>query len=498
MYVNGHVDIFDMVDINLFTVVALNMMVVKLGYTGESKTLFYNNLRPLTSLDEGLYALACEEDVHCLATLVRSFKLIEVYIEHDVTAVDSYTRLPPRFRATTIEEITDVSSSIEHRSKNMLLTWHDSSEPTKESVFDYVTPRSLPQHDSSTPCKDFVSKSVTPRCMPHCMLTPTTDEFVMTYTQLSSVHGVDTQDHVLLTIQSKFNDINLSFVSQQATPSQALVIVVGSGIESYGLSYDENFGVEDLDLNLNEPVDLNVSQIEIQAQLPVFEEPYVGRTQEPIMEEVRTQKPNVEEVRTQRLALKNQLWQRLALRHPLWKRLELRNFVEDYVSSGENGEDAEQVNGQEDESAPTDGQFFSDDEGIDLTAYETEYEVPDLVKMQNEIVEPDVDVYLFGISMDLPFDNIGVTNLVLDDVLEGEDVDVANADGFDSDPGNDEKRNYKKRRLAELRTEMEGVINASGQWKYSFYTGQEFTTPKEAKIASICNPIESIFEAVLE
>nr|GEY81768.1 ribonuclease H-like domain-containing protein [Tanacetum cinerariifolium] len=35
--------------------------------------------------------------------------------------------------------------------------------------------------------------------------------------------------------------------------------------------------------------------------------------------------------------------------------------------------------------------------------------------------------------MDLPFDNIGVTNLVSNDVLEGEDVDVINEDGFNSD-----------------------------------------------------------------
>nr|GEW29044.1 reverse transcriptase domain-containing protein [Tanacetum cinerariifolium] len=57
MYVSGRVDRFDMVDIYLFTVVALKMMVLKLGYT-----MFYNYLRPFTSLDEGLYALACEED----------------------------------------------------------------------------------------------------------------------------------------------------------------------------------------------------------------------------------------------------------------------------------------------------------------------------------------------------------------------------------------------------------------------------------------------------
>ncbi|GJY57458.1 hypothetical protein Tco_0456573, partial [Tanacetum coccineum] len=69
-----------------------------------------------------------------------------------------------------------------------------------------------------------------------------------------------------------------------------------------------------------------------------------------------------------------------------------------------------------------------------------------------------------ALSMDLPFDNIGVTNLVLDDVLEGEDVDVINADGFDSDLGNDNETNdYRRIRLAELSKEMEGVINASGQ-----------------------------------
>ncbi|GKA75801.1 transposase, MuDR, MULE transposase domain protein [Tanacetum coccineum] len=49
-----------------------------------------------------------------------------------------------------------------------------------------------------------------------------------------------------------------------------------------------------------------------------------------------------------------------------------------------------------------------------------------LVDEKNEIVDPNVDVHLFGISMDLPFDNIGVTNLVSGDVLEGEDVDVIN------------------------------------------------------------------------
>ncbi|GJR79421.1 hypothetical protein Tco_0150206 [Tanacetum coccineum] len=480
MYVNGHVDIFDMVDIDLFTVVALNMMVSSLLLQVNLSLCFIIILDHDTSLDEGLYTLACEEDVRCLATLFRIFKLIEVYIEHGVTTLDSYIR-PSWFRET-IEDITNKPGSIatiEHRSSKMLLLiWHNSSEPTKEPVCECVTPKSLLEHDSSIPCKDSVCELITPRFMPHCMLTPPTNESVITYTQLSSVQRVDTQDHVLPTIQSRFSDINLSFVSQQASPSQVIEVmrqlsfeeteldgeagfgdVVGSGVESFGLSHDDSFGVDDLDLNLNERVDLN--------------EPIVAevRTQEPIVEEVRTQEPIVEDV-----------------------------IVEDYVSYREDY--TEQGNGQEDESAPSDGQFLYDDERID-TAYESQYDVQSsedagtdddnfLVDEENEIVEPDVDMHLFGISMDVPFDNICVTSLVPDDVLKGEDVDVINADGFDSGPGNDDEiSNYRRKRLAELSREMEGVINASGQWKYSFYTKQKFTTAKEAKNRVYLHYIES-------
>ncbi|GJY29911.1 hypothetical protein Tco_0405678 [Tanacetum coccineum] len=77
----------------------------------------------------------------------------------------------------------------------LLLTWHDSSTLAKDSVCDYVTPRSMPQHDFSTHAKD---ESITPRCMPHGMLTPPTDESVITYTQLSGIQGLETYDHIEL------------------------------------------------------------------------------------------------------------------------------------------------------------------------------------------------------------------------------------------------------------------------------------------------------------
>nr|GEW01522.1 putative ribonuclease H-like domain-containing protein [Tanacetum cinerariifolium] len=211
-------------------------------------------LSPLTSLDVGLYALNCEEDVRCLATLVRSFKLIEV--------IDDVMR------------------------------------------------------------------------------------------------------------QLSFNETKLDGEAGFAD-------FAGSGVDSSGLSHDESFGVDDLDLNLNEPINLNISQFETQFKLPVFEEP---------------DEFSVKDV-----------------------------VIENYVSSGEDEEDAEQGTNDDDD---VDGDFLVDE--------------------KNEIVEPDVDVHLFGISIDLPFNNIGITSLVSDDVLEGEDVDVINADGFDSDPGNDKERNYMK------------------------------------------------------
>ncbi|GJZ65107.1 hypothetical protein Tco_0621803 [Tanacetum coccineum] len=184
--------------------------------------------------------------------------------------------------------------------------------------------------------------------------------------------------------------------------------VARSGVESFGLSHDESFGVDDLDLNLNKRVNLNVSQIETQSESHVSEELDVDRSQKPIVAKVRTHKPIVEEVRTQ---------------EPIMEYV----IVEDYMTSGE---DAELGNGQEDESSPSDGQLFYDDERIDI-AYETEYDVQSsedagtddddeneyfLVDEENEIIEPDVDVHLF--------------------------------DGFDSDPGNDdETSNYRRRRV---------------------------------------------------
>nr|GEV74078.1 hypothetical protein [Tanacetum cinerariifolium] len=167
----------------------------------------------------------------------------------------------------------------------------------------------------------------------------------------------------------------LSFDETKSNEEAGFTDVAESGANSSRLSHDESFGVDELDLNLKEN---HITQEHILAEVSI---------QKPIMAEVSTQEPVVAEVSTE-------------------------------------------YNGEFNESAHSNGQFFFDDEEID-----SEYDVQ------------------------------SSEDAVSDDVLEGKDVDVINPDGFDSDPGNYEETNYRKRRLAELRTEMKGVINASGQWK---------------------------------
>ncbi|GKE42065.1 hypothetical protein Tco_1469349 [Tanacetum coccineum] len=136
-YVDGAIDIFDMVDIKLFYM--------------KGCMLWY------------------DEDIRCLAMLVRSFKLVEVYIEHCYTIVLSYLRALPQGVRATIKDV---------------------SEP------------------------NFVDESVTPRSIPHVLLAHPIDEYIITYTQLSDVQALDIQDHVLPTIlHISFDDMELHEVA---------------------------------------------------------------------------------------------------------------------------------------------------------------------------------------------------------------------------------------------------------------------------------------------
>nr|GEW51678.1 hypothetical protein [Tanacetum cinerariifolium] len=297
-YIDGHIGIFDMVDIDLFNVITLNRMVMQLGYTGEFEPLSYNYLRAMSTLDEGLYALACFIVWQCL------FEVL------------SWLRSMPQ---------------------------HDSSTPANDFVCDSVTPRCIPQHDSSTHVKDSVYEFVTPRCMPDGMLTPPTNQVI---------------EDVMW---------QLSFEETKLDGEAGFSDVAGSSIDSSRLSHDESFRVYNLDL-----------------------------------------KVSIDEI--------------------------LDSSAGEDVIHGGGEEEVEHGNGPESVEENS-GTYHNDgDEDDDI-----------LVDEENEIVEPDVDVHLFDIRKDVPFDNIGVTSLVLDDVLKRVDLDVVNPNGFNSNTSNDNEIKAKDR-----------------------------------------------------
>ncbi|GKB38179.1 RNA-directed DNA polymerase, eukaryota [Tanacetum coccineum] len=161
-YADGEKDIFDMVDIKLFSVI---------------------------DLDEGLYALACNEDVRCLTALVRRFKSIGIFIEH----VLSYPRVPPQGVRATIEECEEYMGS------------HPSTSATKKNKSDELL------------CITF--------------------------------------DVMELDREEGFSDVE------------------GSNLDNFGLSHDESFGVDDLDLNINLNLDLNVPHHATHEEVLVSEVP---------------------------------------------------------------------------------------------------------------------------------------------------------------------------------------------------------------------------------
>ncbi|GJY81561.1 hypothetical protein Tco_0494312 [Tanacetum coccineum] len=163
--------------------------------------------------------------------------------------------------------------------------------------------------------------------------------------------------------------MHLSFDEIELDGKAGVGDFAGSSIDSYGLSDDESFGVDELNLNLNLTLDLNVPQTKTQ-------------------EKVHVSKVRVDEV--------------------------VHGSGEESVVHGSGEEAVEQGSGEEVVEETSGEEVQYDVNEIDI-AYETQF-MMSLVKMQ-----------------DVPFSNIGVTSLVLEDVFEGEDVDVVNVDGFKSD-----------------------------------------------------------------
>ena len=110
-YVNGKVQFVDFVDSECFTVEVVNNIVKMLKYDPQ-QIMFYHFREPKKNLDWGLRALGCDDDVVSLISYVSKHKVIEVFIEHNETRVESFYK--PLFRKTMeIKEIDDTNEIVD-------------------------------------------------------------------------------------------------------------------------------------------------------------------------------------------------------------------------------------------------------------------------------------------------------------------------------------------------------------------------------------------------
>ncbi|PWA37725.1 hypothetical protein CTI12_AA580980 [Artemisia annua] len=88
-YISGKVQFVDIVDSELFDVEVINNIVKMLKYDPK-QIMYYQFKLPRKSLDWGLRALASDDDIVNMIKYVGKHKVIEVFIEHNETTVDSY------------------------------------------------------------------------------------------------------------------------------------------------------------------------------------------------------------------------------------------------------------------------------------------------------------------------------------------------------------------------------------------------------------------------
>ncbi|GJZ27143.1 hypothetical protein Tco_0571396 [Tanacetum coccineum] len=93
---------------DLFSVMGLQEMLKTLGYPMKKNKMYYHFKIPNSNLDYGLQALGNDADVINLVRYIDKYRLIEVYIEHEYTILDTYLKSPQKLR---LEEIVDVESS---------------------------------------------------------------------------------------------------------------------------------------------------------------------------------------------------------------------------------------------------------------------------------------------------------------------------------------------------------------------------------------------------
>nr|GEV37033.1 zinc finger, SWIM-type [Tanacetum cinerariifolium] len=104
MYVNGKIKFVDLVDSEQLTVQVMHKIVKLLKY-------YPKQIIPKKTLDWGLTGLGCTDDIINLIQYVLMHKVVEVYIEHHETRVESFYK--PSFREGILIREIDVNDGNE-------------------------------------------------------------------------------------------------------------------------------------------------------------------------------------------------------------------------------------------------------------------------------------------------------------------------------------------------------------------------------------------------
>ncbi|GJY72256.1 hypothetical protein Tco_0475959 [Tanacetum coccineum] len=110
-YFGGKVQYVDLLDIEWFTIDIIHNIVKMLKYDPRDIMFYHFNI-PNKTLDWGLRALASDDDVVNLSQYVKDNKVIDVYIEHGETTVESYY-MPKFIESARIRELDDNNEVID-------------------------------------------------------------------------------------------------------------------------------------------------------------------------------------------------------------------------------------------------------------------------------------------------------------------------------------------------------------------------------------------------
>nr|GEW47383.1 hypothetical protein [Tanacetum cinerariifolium] len=222
-------------------------------------------------LDVGLLDLGSDEDVHSLSCLICNFKVVEVFIEHEITKLNCYYMSNFEIRATIEEYHKDIgveSSSVSPKKNELLmLEWYDNRTSAKAS--------------SNT-------RSVTRKSIPRGLFIYACDETMISYTQLSGVNSCVTETTCLeldeeLGNENEADDVNHASVNEDNHDGNTTTVdehldndntplenaaSIGEDIQNHDFEYDADSSEDEeannyADVMIDEEKELHEAEVEV-------------------------------------------------------------------------------------------------------------------------------------------------------------------------------------------------------------------------------------------